>query len=170
MRQIWIGLLLSLGLAASGAANAQSIELIGPEGVTLQVTSADLAGLARDTVALNQHGKTAAYEGVRLGEIVGLAGGATGAAIHGREMATAVRVSGADGYQVILGLAETDPATRRDRVILADRASGEPLGSEGPFRLVVEGDLRPARSARNVVRIEVLRLATPLQASQAASR
>ncbi|MEI9964927.1 MAG: hypothetical protein WDM92_09635 [Caulobacteraceae bacterium] len=55
-----------------------------------------------------------------------------------------------------LSLAETDPAMRPDPVLVADRKDGKPLDAhEGPFRLVVPGDKRPARSARSIVKIEI---------------
>jgi len=42
---------------------------------------------------------------------------------------------------------------------LADQADGKPLDpKEGPFRLVVDGDLKPARSARSVVEIDLKHL------------
>jgi hypothetical protein len=57
---------------------------------------------------------------------------------------------------VVLGLAETDPGVRSEKILLADRAEGAPLpANEGPFRLVIEGDLRPVRSARMVKAIAV---------------
>lgn len=84
----------------------------------------------------------------------------TGKAIHGPEMADVVLVRAQDGYAVAFGLAELDPGTRSNRIILADKADGAPLGGkDGAFKLIAEGDLRPARSARMVSQIEVLRLA-----------
>jgi hypothetical protein len=44
------------------------------------------------------------------------------------------------------------------------------LAEEGPFRLVIEDDLRPARSARQVERIEVINLSTMSKAAPAKSR
>ncbi len=45
---------------------------------------------------------------------------------------------------------------RPDPVLVADRKDGKPLDAhEGPFRLVVPGDKRPARSARSIVKIEI---------------
>jgi hypothetical protein len=34
------------------------------------------------------------------------------------------------------------------------------LAADGPFRLVIEDDLRPARSARQIERIEAVNLST----------
>jgi hypothetical protein len=48
---------------------------------------------------------------------------------------------------------------RNERVILADRMDGAPLDSDhGPFLLVVEGDLRPARAVRMVSSIRLERI------------
>jgi len=151
---------LALGICV-GAATPDGVALVGPDGQAGELTSREAAALPHDAVTLEAHGRRTTYQGLALGTVVARVGAAQGKAIHGTELATVVRVTAADGYQVVLGLAETDPGTRPNRVILADRADGAPLGpEEGPFRLVVEGDLRPARSARNVVRIEVLRLST----------
>ena len=44
-----------------------------------------------------------------------------------------------------------------DRILLADRVDGKPLpASEAPWRLIIPGDQRPARSARQVVTVRVL--------------
>ena len=60
-------------------------------------------------------------------------------------------------YQVIRR-ARGNPV-RANRIIVADKADGAVLGGDdGPFKLVVEGDLRPARGARQVVKIEVIPL------------
>ena len=88
-------------------------------------------------------------------------GAPTGKALGGKALANAVRTTSTDGYQVIFGLGEIDPATWANRIIVADRADGAPLSaSDGPFRIVVEGDLRPARSARMLTTIEVIALAS----------
>ena len=52
---------------------------------------------------------------------------------------------------VAFTLAELDPAVGARRVLLADALDGNPLGAEqGPWRLVVPDDKRPARWARQV--------------------
>lgn len=160
MTRYVVGLALGAALFTAPAALAQSVALVGTDGKTSSLSAADLAAMLHVSMTVKQHDQTHTFEGVNLGEVAARVGAAQGKAIHGAELATVIRVTAADGYQVVLGLAETDPGTRADRVILADRADGVALKDDGPFRLVVEGDLRPARSARNVVKIEVLRLAT----------
>jgi hypothetical protein len=150
--------LMAAVLAATPAA-AQTLDVIGPAGQHAVFTAKEVAAMPHVRVAVNQHGQAHAYEGVPLAEIVAAVGAARGDAVKGPELATVIRVTAADGYQVVLGLAETDPGTRAGRVVIADREAGRPLpAQDGPFRLVVEGDLRPARSARQVEVIEVLPL------------
>jgi hypothetical protein len=148
------------GLATS--AFAQTLVLKGPTGQTASLAAADLAGLPRVSFTFESHGEKHVYEGPLLIDVLARVGTPTGKAIHGAEMADVVLVKAQDGYQVAFGLAELDPGTRPNRIILADKADGAPLsGKDGVLKLVVEGDLRPARSARMVTEIEVLRLAKP---------
>ena len=146
----------------STGAFAQSITLKGPTGQTATITAADLASLPRVSFSFDAHGEKHVYEGPLLIDVLAKVGAPIGKAIHGPEMADVVLVTAQDGYQVAFGLAEIDPATRADRIILADKADGAPLAAQdGAFKVVAEGDLRPARSARRVSHIEVLRLARP---------
>lgn len=140
---------------------SQTLLLKGAAGQIVSITAAELAALPHIAVAVNEHGQPHAYEGVALSALMARVGVAADKPTRGAGLATVVRVTARDGYQVVLALAETDPATAKGRVIVADREAGRPLGDQqGPFRLVVEDDLRPARSARQVARIEVLDLAT----------
>ena len=156
-------LVLALCLAGlSTGAIAQTLALKGPTGQTATVGVADLASLPRVGFTLDSHGEKHVYEGPLLIDVLARVGTPTGKAIHGPEMADAVLVKAQDGYQVVFGLAELDPGTRPNRIILADKVDGVPLsGKDGTFKVVAEGDLRPARSARMVSEIEVLRLAAP---------
>src|ERR1019366_6169044 len=106
--------------------------------------------LPRTAVTLQlEGGRSEACEGVSLSDLLAKVGAPRGKALRGPEMADAVLVSAADGYHVALALAETDTMVRTNKIILADRCNGAAMTApEGPFRLVVEGDLRPARSAR----------------------
>jgi hypothetical protein len=138
---------------------AQSLALVGPDGQAVTLSAAELAALPRQSVTFAGHGEAHVYEGPLLIDVVAKAGAPTGQALRGPALATVALVEAADGYKVAFGLAEADPGTRANRIILADRADGEALGAkDGPFKLVVEGDLRPARSARMVSRITVMRL------------
>ncbi len=137
---------------------AQSVRVTGPSGQAVSFDASALAALPHAKATLTAHGESHVYEGPLLIDLLAKAGTPTGSAIRGAEMADVVLVTGSDGYRVALGLAETDPGVRSDRIILADRVDGHPIDAkDGPFRLVAEGDLRPARSVRMVVSIGVVR-------------
>lgn len=147
-------------LFTATSALAQSLVLRGVDGREQTVTAADLADLPRERVAMEIHGETHVYEGPLLFEALNRVGAPTTDAMHGLELAKVVRIVAEDGYQVVIGLGEADPGLRPNRIILADAADGAPLdGATGPFRLIIEDDIRPARSARQVVRIELIDLA-----------
>jgi hypothetical protein len=150
-------LIVAAGLGLAGEGRAQSVTLRGPDGQTRTVTSAELAAMPHETAALaSEHGPAKHYDGVPLTLLLQSVGAPAGKALHGPALADLVVVSASDGYRVVLALAETDPGVRSEKILLADRGDGAPLpASEGPFRLVVEGDLRPTRSARMVTAIRV---------------
>jgi hypothetical protein len=158
-------LVVAAATLIAGPAAAQGLSLTGETGQKAAFTAAALAALPHVHVQVTQHGQPHAYDGVLLSDLLARVGAPHGEGIKGRELATVVRVSAKDGYQVVVSLAETDAITRAARMIVADRESGSPLKpEEGPFRLVIEDDLRPARSARQIERIEVLNLATTSKA------
>lgn len=146
-------------LASASLAYAQT----PPATLTLKTTSrtetlsaADLADLPHVTVRMSIHDAPHVFEGVRISRLLARIGVATGDSLRGNALANAVLVHSRDGYEVVLALAETDPAFNAEPPILADRMDGKPIGDEeGPFRLIVQGELKPARSARMVDRIEV---------------
>lgn len=114
-----------------------------------------------DTPAIH-HEPAAHWQGVSLEEVLQHAGAVSGEQLRGKNMATVVRVSAADHYQVVFSLGELDPMLGNEQVLLADTQDGHPLDKDGPFRLVVPGDKRPARWIHNVTTIEVTRnAATP---------
>lgn len=137
---------------------AQELALVGVDGRTTTLTAADIAALPRVTVRFAGHGESHDYEGPLLIDVLAKVGAPIGEALRGPALADVVLVEAKDGYRVAFGLAEADPRTRPNRMILADRADGAPLSAkDGPFKVIVEGDLRPARSARMVARITLAR-------------
>ena len=147
-------------VAPASAQPAAQVALRGPNGQQATVTAADLAVAPRSTATMTIHGQTHVYEGVALSSLLAARVGAPqGADVRGPAMADVVIVDAQDGYRVVMGLPELDPGFTNDLVILADRVDGAALpADEGPFRLIVTGDLRAARSVRQVTRIEVRRL------------
>ena len=139
----------------------QTLTLIGPRGEEVVLTRQDLAALPREQVTFSRHEDTSVYEGPLLLDVLARVG-VPASPLRKDQQATALLITAADGYQVVLGLAETDPATRADRIIIADTDDGEPLSPQaGPFMVVAEGDVRAARSARMAVSIRVIPLGEP---------
>jgi len=160
MKSVFVLVLLLLGCSVVVAEeSAPAVTVAGLDGQQTLLTLADLDALPRVQIGANEHGAQHVFEGALLRDVLAKVGAPAGKAIHGKELADVVIVEARDGYIVALGLAETDSTIRAERVILADRMDGAPLEADkGPFQLVIEGDLRPARSARMVSKIRIERL------------
>ncbi|HZZ87346.1 MAG TPA: molybdopterin-binding oxidoreductase [Caulobacteraceae bacterium] len=144
---------------AARAAFAQSLAVTGLAGETAELNAVQIAALPHQPVTLQLEGKSEACEAVPLSQVLAKVDAPQGKALRGPELADVVEVRAADGYRIALALAETDELMRGEQIFLADRCSGGPIAApEGPFRLIVLGDKRPARSARQVTAIRVLRL------------
>ncbi len=147
---------MAASLVSAVPVSAQDVRLSGQDGTTVVVTAAEVAALPRQRLSLTAHGETHLYEGPTLASVLERVDAPLGERLRGPALTTYVVVRAADGYAVVLSLAEIDPAMSPTAVILADRADGLPLSAEeGPLRIVVEGDARPARSVRQVTAIEV---------------
>ncbi len=96
------------------------------------------------------------YSGVPLTDLLARYGAPTGDKLHGKPLSDYIVATGSDGYKAVLALAEADPAFHPGDVLVADTLDGKPIGAkDGPFRLVVTEDKRPARCVHNLVSIEV---------------
>ena len=163
---IVIGLILSTVRAAPGraqspgaAASEGTLVVAGDVTQALTITPADLKAMPRTTVTVSEEGKQITYEGVLVGELLKRAGAPVGRDLTGKAVATYVRASAKDGYQVVFSLAELDPGFTPNDIIVADTVDGKPLFDyQGPFRIVAPHDKRGARSIRMLQRIEVVRL------------
>ena len=155
-----------LAIAAAmlcGPALADGVKLTGIDGQSVTVSAADLAAMPHMAVTLQlEGGRSEACQGVPLTDLLQKVGAPQGKALKGPELADVVQVGAVDGYRVALALAETDALMTANKIVLADACAGHPLAApEGPLRLVVGGQLRPARSARQVTWIAVSRLNAP---------
>ena len=119
------------------------------------ITPSELTGLPRTTATLDLHGERHSCTGPLLSDVLHRAGAPAGESLRGNALKRGVLVSAKDGYAVLFGLGELDHTLGNVKAILADQCDGKRLAdSDGPVRLVVEGDKRPARSVRQVVRID----------------
>jgi len=141
-------------LFAPVLARSQTILVQGLAGKTATLIAKDLADLPRSTITFGN--PPAAYEGATLTSVLRLVDAPSGPMLHGKPVSDYVVVTGADGFTATFSLAETDAYLHKGSVILADTAGGKVLGPhEGPWRLVIDGDLKPSRSVRNVVKIQL---------------
>jgi len=162
---------LALALVAAPLARAEvktdraagpSFTLIGEDGKAQTVDVLALHDLPLATATISHEGKTFGYKGYLLTDLLKRVDAPLGKDMRGPALSDVVIVTAKDGYVVTLALSDLEPSIRAGKVILADAtAEGVPLGDkDGPLRLVIDGDLKPARSERNVASIEVRRLRT----------
>lgn len=116
--------------------------------------------MTRHTAAVKEHGNEATYEGVLLHDVLEKAGAPFGNQLHGRTLSTYVLATARDGYAVVYTLTEMDPGfVDSPDILIADRGNGKPLPeTQGPLRIIVPHDKKPARSIRMLERLEVVQL------------
>ena len=152
---IRLGMLIAL-LAACGSLLASPPVVVVSANGKAEVDDGTLARLPKRSVTATAHGKTATYEGYDLIAVLKAAGVEPTESLRGKQLRTVVIVSASDGYSVVFALAELDPTLGNRQVLLVDREDGQPLpAADGPWRLVVPSDQRPARWVRQVTGIEV---------------
>jgi hypothetical protein len=144
---------------AAGISSASTTLHVSGTGLTLATISiSDFKSIPHKTVNFhNAHTNTdETYSGVPLTDLLAKYGAPTGKDLHGKALSDYIVATGSDGYKALLALAETDPSFHPGEVIVADTLDGKPLDAkEGPFKLVVTEDKRPARSVHNLVSIEL---------------
>jgi DMSO/TMAO reductase YedYZ molybdopterin-dependent catalytic subunit len=146
--------------ATPAAQSAQAtLSLTGEVTQELHLTAADLKALPRTTVtATDAHEKqTHVFEGVMLQELLKRAGVPIGEALRGKGLAMCVVAGASDGYHAVYSLGELDPSIGGELVLVADTMDGQPIpAGQGPLRLVVPSDQRPARWVRMLQSLTVV--------------
>ncbi|MBS1522692.1 MAG: molybdopterin-dependent oxidoreductase [Bacteroidetes bacterium] len=139
-------------------AQTASVKVSGEVTTPMSVNDDGLHKYTQTTVIRKDHdGKDHTYTGVILAEILKKAGATLGPDLKGKNLAKYILVTASDNYQVVFALAELDKAFTDRIIILADQVDGKPLPSgEGPFRVIVQDEKKPARCIREVTEIKVL--------------
>ena len=160
MTRIWRSTYLAvLVCGVIFAQNEPKVTIDGDVPRPVQLAKQDLATLPRASLTLNEHGTAATYEGVLLYEALKRAGAPLDAQLRGQALASYVLAQARDGYKVVYTLTELDPAFTDNKILLADTVNGKPLSeTQGPFRLVVPHEKKPARSIRMLERLTVVML------------
>ena len=150
---------LLLGLVSTVVALCQQpavISLQGLEGKPVTLTADDLAKLPHHSIKASEHGTSATFEGVLLNDVLTLVNVPTGEKLRGKALTQYLLVEAADGYRVVFALPELDPAFTSQPVYLVAKRDGRPLSEkEGPFRIVVPAEKRPARWVRQVTALKI---------------
>lgn len=145
-------------LCACGPAFTQVIVRVN-DATPVEFDAHTLAELPRQSAVLQDHGKQVNYEGVLLHDVLVRSGINFGQGLRGKLLSSYVTALGRDGYQVVYALAKCDPTITDSAIIVADKRDGKLLDSnEGPLRIVVPEDKRPARSVRLLKEIDVVQL------------
>ena len=143
---------------ADAPAAAVAVDIGGEIAKPLHLSTADLTKLPHTRLHAKAHDIEADWDGVPLIDLLRTAGAPIGDALRGPNLKLYVRISAADGYRAVFSLAELDPGIGGAVAILADRRDGKPMDDkEGPLRIIVPADKRPARWVRQVVAIDLLR-------------
>jgi hypothetical protein len=139
-----------------GGLAAQTLQAVSLEGHAATLTAAQIANAPHVTVNVHDRDAAVQFEGVPLSTLLSIAGIELGDSRRGSRMTEVLLVEAADGYKVVFALAELDPAFAAREIILADKRDGKPLDvKEGPLRIVVPGDKRPARWVRQVTTLRL---------------
>lgn len=156
MKYIFTVLILFVFAELSNAQNA-SVSIAGDVVKPFELTKALHASMKQIIVKVKQNdGTSHEYKGVSLYDILTKAEAIPNQQLRGKSLTKYILVTAADGYQVVLAIAEIDPAFTDHLVILATTMDGEELPANlGPFRLIVTGDKKAARSAMRVTNIDV---------------
>lgn len=142
---------------AAVATGTATVQIVAAGRPAISLDAAALAGMPHEEVTASAHDEPVSqWRGVRLEDILSRAGVSLDKPLRGKALASFVRVTAADQYQVVFGLADLDSTLGHTQVLLVDTRDGKPLDKDGPLRLLVPGDKRPARWVRNVTMIEVV--------------
>lgn len=149
---------LLLPLAARAAdAPAGELALTGKIVHPQQFDLAKLLALPSQDVQVSfdtEHGsQQTGFTGVALWVLLGEAGGIDDKA-KGAVLRHTIKVTGRDGYFVMLSTGEIAPDFGAKPALIAYQRAGEAAGASG-FRLVMPGDKRGGRNVRDVVAIDV---------------
>lgn len=128
-----------------------------PAPTRVPLDAVTLGAQPHEAVDVEVHGQALHCSGVPLLALLREAGAMPAKPLHGAQLARIVRASARDGYRVVFSLAELDPTLGNARVFVVDACAGKPLDEhEGPLRLLVPGDARPARGVRQLQAIDVI--------------
>ena len=150
-------LITALLLFVSVIAGAQSVKISGEVTAPFTLNMADMQAFKQTTVIRkDRDGNDHTYKGATLAEILQKAGATMGSDLKGENLTKLISVEASDGYQVVFALAELDKGFTDRTIILATVMDDKPLPTgDGPFRVIVQDEKKPARCIKQVTAIKV---------------
>jgi DMSO/TMAO reductase YedYZ molybdopterin-dependent catalytic subunit len=157
---LFIGLLGAMILPPSSIAQIvkeASVKISGELTTPFELKLADIQQYTQtQVVRKDKDGKDHTYTGVLLSAILQKAGATMGKDLKGENLTKYATIKASDGYQVVFALAELDKDFTDRQIILATKIDGQLLAlADGPFRVIVEGEKKPARCIKQVTGIKV---------------
>ena len=149
---VWCVILLH-----SIAARSQQIAIQNEDGRRTILSRADLEALPHVKLKASAHDVSATFEGVTLKSVLEKAGVGFGETLRGKRLASCLVAEATDGYRVVIALPEMDPAFTDKQIVLAFLKDGKPLDEkEGPYRIVIPHEKRPARWIRQLTALKIV--------------
>ena len=146
-------------LAGVCSAQNSSFEVQVESQPSMTFSDDDVAKLPQHTIQVKEHDKSISYTGVLIYDVLAQAGAPTGDKLRGKALSSYVLATAKDGYTVVYALPEFDPQFTDVQPLIATKADGQPLSAtQGPYRIVLPQDKKPARSLRMLQRIEIVQL------------
>jgi DMSO/TMAO reductase YedYZ molybdopterin-dependent catalytic subunit len=144
-------------LKAQTAPKQGTVKITGEVTNPFELKLADMQQYKQTSVARkDKDGKDHSYSGITLAEILQKAGTTLGKDLKGENLTKFIVVEASDGYRVVFSLAELDKDFTDPTIILATIVDGKPLPpGDGPFRVIVQDDKKPARCIKQVTSIKV---------------
>ncbi|GAA3991147.1 molybdopterin-dependent oxidoreductase [Mucilaginibacter dorajii] len=150
----FLSLLPLLTIAQSQQA---AVKITGEVATPLTINNEDLQKFNQTTVVRkDRDGKDHTYSGVPVADLLQKAGVTMGPELKGENLTKYLLVDASDGYQVTFALAELDKSYTDRVIILANQVDGKPLlPADGPFRIIVQDEKKPARCIKQVVSFKI---------------
>jgi hypothetical protein len=152
-------LALFFALAFTCLAQLPTFEVRVEGRAPLTLSAEDISKMPSHTIGVNEHGKDISYTGVLVYDVLVKTGVPMGAQLRGKVLSSYMLATAKDGYAVLYALPEFDPAFTNAQPLIATAADSKPLdANQGPFRIVMPQDKKPARSLRMLQMIEIVQL------------
>jgi hypothetical protein len=148
---------LTFFLLSAVSLQCQQLTVQTEVGKQTVLTKEDIQSLPHTKVTAGTPDNPASYEGVLLKAVLEKGGVEFGGSLRGKRLASCLLVGAADDYHVVIALPEIDPDFTDKQIVLAFLRDGKPLDQkEGPYRIVIPGERRPARWVRQVTTLKIV--------------